>query len=74
MPYVKPLEPKFVKMQRLILGRGLNSTSLGQILECSRPTAQKRIKKPEDLTLRDLAKLSRRGHIPWEEILEAVRI
>lgn len=72
MPYVKPRDPPFVRMQRLLKGYGLNGPRLAEVLEVSPPTARARLEAPETLTLRDLDRISRRAHIPLEEIKEAI--
>lgn len=38
----------------------------------SPPTGRKRLEQPETLTLGDLDRLSRKGHIPMEELREAI--
>ena len=72
MPYTKPLLPKpWAKMSRLLKGYGLTGPKLAEILGVSRPTAKARIDAPGKLTLDELEKISRMGHIPMEEIREA---
>lgn len=72
MPYTKPKEPPFVRMQRLLRGYGLNGENLAPILEVTPPTARSRLEQPEMLTLRDLDRINRFAHIPMEEIREAI--
>lgn len=72
MPYIKPKEAPFAKMGRLLRGYGLSGQRLAEVLECSAPTARARLAEPETLTLRDLDRISRRAHIPMEEIREAI--
>lgn len=74
MPYIKPKEPPFVRMQRLLRGYGYNAESLAPVLGVTPPTARKRLNNPQLLTLQDLAMISRRAHIPWDDIREAVRV
>lgn len=73
MSYVKPLTvPPFSRMTRLLKGYDMNGATLGKVLGCSPPTARAKINNPERLTLGDLDKLRRVGHIPLEEIREAI--
>ena len=74
MPYIKPKEPPFIHMQRLLKGYGYNAESLAKVLCVTPPTARKRLNNPELLTLQDLAIISRRAHIPWDAIREAVKV
>ena len=59
-------------MRRLLKGYDLDGPKLAAILGCSPPTARDRIQHPEKLTLADLDNLRRRGHIPWDEITQAL--
>lgn len=73
MPYTKPLTTApFARMTRLLKGYDMNGVTLGKVLGCSAPTARGKIDNPERLTLGDLDKLRRVGHIPLEEIKEAL--
>lgn len=73
MPYTKPLTTApFARMTRLLKGYNMNGVTLGKVLGCSAPTARGKIDNPERLTLGDLDKLRRVGHIPLEEIKEAL--
>lgn len=73
MPYTKPLTTApFARMTRLLKGYDMNGVTLGRVLGCSAPTARGKIDNPERLTLGDLDKLRRVGHIPWDEIKEAL--
>lgn len=73
MPYTKPLTTSpFARMTRLLKGYDMNGVTLGKVLGCSAPTARGKIENPERLTLGDLDKLRRVGHIPLEEIKEAL--
>lgn len=72
MPYTKPLTTApFARMTRLLKGYDMNGVTLGKVLGCSAPTARGKIDNPERLTLGDLDKLRRVGHIPLEELKEA---
>jgi len=72
MPYTKPLAPQpYAKMRRLLKGYDFTGPSLAAILGCTAPTARDRIQHPEKLTLEDLDKLRRYGHVPLEEIKDA---
>ena len=72
MPYLKPAKKPYEKMTRLLKGYGLNGENLAPMILCSAPTARKRIENPELFTLQDIANINRRGHIPLEEIREAI--
>ena len=73
MPYIKPLTPQpFARMNRLLKGYDFNGPSLAKVLGCSVPTALAKINDPGRLTLRDLDAIRRYGHIPLEEIKEAL--
>lgn len=72
MPYIKPRDPPFVKVKRLLLGYGLDATALSAVLGCSYNTAAARLKKPEDFTLREIGAINKRGHVPLEELREAI--
>ena len=72
MPRLKQSDPAFVKMKRLLLGYELNAARLASVLGVSEPTAKKRLDNPETLSLRDLDRINRFGHIPIEEIKSAL--
>ena len=72
MPYVKRAEKPYAKMSRLLLGYGLNAARLAPILDVSEPTARKRLDRPELLTLNDLDRINRYGHVPIDEIKMAI--
>lgn len=72
MPYIKPTDPPFARVGRLLKGYGLSSGKLATVLGCSAPTALKKLKQPETLTLADLALINSRGHIPIDEIRDAI--
>ena len=71
MPYVKTDKP-FAKMRRLLLGYEVDAVALSEIIGCSYNTARTRIDNPERLTLSELDAINRKGHIPIEEIREAI--
>ena len=72
MPYIKPITKPFIKMRRLLLGYELTPTKLSAILGVCRNTASARLDNPGKLTLEDLYAISRKAHIPIEEIREAI--
>lgn len=72
MPRLKTKEIPFVKVKRLLVGYGLNCQALAEVLGCSEPTARSRLNRPETLTLSELDLISRRGHVPMEEIRAAI--
>lgn len=73
MPYTKPLTPEpWVRMRRLLVGYGMTGPKLAVILGVSRPTAKARIDAPGKLTLEELNKISRQGHIPLDELRDCI--
>lgn len=70
MPYTKRKTDELA----LLLGKyDLKSgRKLATILDCSPPTAYKRVRDPSLLTVGDLRKLARRGHIPMDELRAAL--
>ena len=70
MPYKKSnADPP---MTILLRGRFRDGSGLARILGVSVPTGIKKLKQPELLTLGDLDKINRFGHIPIEEIRAAI--
>ena len=72
MPYIKQSSPPFAKVARLIRGYGLTASKLAKILGVSEVTARKRLVSPELLSLKDIDRISRYGHIPMEELRESI--
>ena len=72
MPYIKPKTQPFDKLHRLLVGYGLNGENLSRTLSCSPTTARKRLSAPETMSLGDLSRISRRHHIPIDEIRECI--
>lgn len=72
MPYLKPKPRPFDGMRRLLLGYELNAARLSTVLGCSEPTARSRLNNPGTLTVEELDKIRRFGHVPVEEIREKV--
>ncbi|MBO7668346.1 MAG: hypothetical protein J6T26_07780 [Firmicutes bacterium] len=72
MPYIKTQAAPWAAMTRLLRGYGVTPTGLSVMLDVSRPTATKRLMQPGTLTLDELHTISRRAHIPMEEIRGAV--
>ena len=66
-----PQQP-FIKLRRLLLSYELNAPRLAAVLGCSVPTARHRINDPGSLTMAELSKINRFGHVPIEEIRDAV--
>lgn len=71
MPRTKPIEPPD-KLRRVLVGYGITAAVLADLLGCSRPTALKRINDTKLLTVGDLWVISRRAHIPIDELREAI--
>ena len=72
MPYVKKQETPYVRVRRLLMGYGLDPCGLAAVLGCSRNTAAARLANPGTLTLSELGTISRAGHIPMDEIRQAI--
>lgn len=71
MPYLK--SSKEHPITRLLKGYNYTSgTDLARLLGVSVPTGIKKLKDPMTLTIGDLDKINRFGHIPIEEIREAI--
>ena len=71
MPYIPKTQPE---LTRLILSYGFNGENLEAVLGHSPPTNRRRISNPDELTVGDLKKLARKGHIPLDEIRAAIKI
>ena len=71
MAYVKPREPDFVRIQRVIRGYNLNGAKVAEIIGMSAPTGRKKLDHPELFTLGELKRISQNAHIPWEEFAGA---
>lgn len=71
MPYIRTESPH-EKSKRLLKGYDITASRLSSILVCSEPTARKKLKNPGLLTGDDWLSISRRGHIPIEEIREVI--
>lgn len=74
MPYIKPREAPFAKLRRLLRGYELNERGLSEILGCCWKTAQSRLNNPGEFTLDELARISRKAHIPFDEIRETIML
>ena len=72
MPYLKKRPIPFRKMQMLLKAYGFNGENLVPVLGYSPKTNRSRIQDPRLLTLGDLEKICKSGHIPMEEIREAI--
>lgn len=49
-----------------------NSSDIEKLLNVSRPTAIKKLNNPELLTVGELRKLNRLGHVPIERLREGI--
>ena len=70
MPYIRPAATPHEKSKRLLRGYDITASKLSYILNCYETTARSRLKNPGTLTGDEWLKISRRGHIPIEEIRE----
>ena len=73
MPYIKKGPVRYEALQRLLCWYGLDKgPPLARVLQCSEPTARTRIRDPGLLTLDELDRLNRFGHIPIDELRGAI--
>jgi len=71
MPYLKRIG-EHEKSKRLLKGYEINAVKLASMIDVSEPTARKRLKNPGLLTGENWVNISRRGHIPIDEIREVI--
>lgn len=57
----------------LVKGHDFNANKLAGILGITQPTASEKLKHPEKFTLGDVIKISKYGHIPIEDLREAIK-
>ena len=67
MPYIPPRK-QYDKSQKLLKAYDITSVRLTAILDCSLPTARKKLDDPGKLTTHDWSLICKRGHIPVDEI------
>ena len=67
MPYIPP-QRKYDKSIKLLRAYEITPVRFMAITGCSHPTAKKKIDNPGLLTTEEWNKISKRGHIPVEEI------
>lgn len=67
MPYI-PKRNKYDKSRKLLLAYEISPTRLREILGCSQPTARKKLNNIGELTTEDWQLISKRGHVPIDEI------
>lgn len=72
MPRLKQTEP-FAEVSRLLRGYGISAAALAGLLGVSEPTARKKLREPDTLTLSDLRKIARGTGAPADEIRGAIR-
>jgi len=72
MPYLKQKQKPFEGVRRLLLGYEITPVKLNKILGVCYNTARDRIDSPERLTLADMRKIHRYGHVPADVILDAI--
>ena len=72
MPYCKSADIPFARMRRLLKGYDLNGSKLANVLGCSATTGKRKLDNPWTLTLEDIDRINKVGHIPIEELREAI--
>lgn len=67
-------KPKHSKLYILLNGAtaSLTREELGVIIGCCAQTARERMRRPEDLPIKDLYKICRNLHIPLDELRQAI--
>ena len=73
MPYIRPKQPAFAKVGRLMKGYGLTGRKVAEIIGCAGATGVKKLEDPELFTLGDLMRINKAAHIPADEIREAIQ-
>ena len=73
MPYLKKRDEPFAAFRRLLIGYGMTARVLSPIIGRNENTSRDRLKRPETFTLGELRAISLKGHIPIEEMREAIR-
>lgn len=73
MPYIKPKQPPFAKLGRLMKGYELSGRQIAEMLGCAPATGCKKLADPSLFTLADLQKINRAAHIPADEIRDAIQ-
>lgn len=71
MPYV-PKVGRHEKSKRLLLGYEITAAKLAKYLGCSEPTARDRLRNPGKLSGDQWLIISKRAHIPVEEIRSVI--
>ena len=71
MPYKKETRNQ-IELHRLLKAYDLNATKLSRILDCSFPTAKKKLDDPGKLTVDELMLISSKGHIAIDLIRGAI--
>jgi len=72
MPKIPRRRKPFEEIRFLLRGR-FSIDELSVLMGCSKPTARIRLNNPETFTLDELARISRNGDVPWDEIKEAMK-
>ena len=73
MPYLKKRDEPFAPLRRLLIGYGLNASHLAPVIGKNENTARERLKNLDKMTLGELRSIALKGHIPVEELREAIR-
>ena len=71
MPYI-PKREQHEKSRRLLLGYEVSAAKLARYLGCSEPTARDRLRNPGKLSGEQWLIISKRAHIPVEEIRSVI--
>lgn len=71
MPYIKSYT-EVDKLRRLLKAYEFTAPRLASIIGCSVATARRRINDPASFTAGELRQINKRGHVPLEEIREAL--
>ena len=72
MPWLINDKP-FAEMERLLRGYKMTGSRLARAIGRSEQTARERLIRPGALTLSELQMICKNGHIPADEIREAIK-
>ena len=73
VPYKKNPAKPFESMERLLNSYKINAPALAKILGVSVPTARDKLENPQKIQLKDIALISRFGHITMDELRGAIK-
>lgn len=72
MPFLKRNDP-YAELRRLLKGYGMSGSRLARTIGKCENTARERLACPGRLTLDEIGMICRNGHIPADELREAIK-